>query len=61
MAVSERNSEILRQEYRELWEIVYDALREQRGGAAHLAATDDAQNRLQQITAKSSSWSDRLK
>jgi exonuclease SbcC len=55
MAVSEREIQVLRQEYRELSQEIasYDALREQRGQlAAHLAATDDAQNRLQQITAE---------
>ena len=52
MAVSEREIQVLRQEYRELSQELapYDALREQRGQlAAQLAATDDAQNRLQQI------------
>ncbi len=55
MAVSEREIQVLRQEYRELSQEIakYDALREERGQlAAHLAATDDAQNRLQQTTAQ---------
>jgi exonuclease SbcC len=55
MAVSEREIQVLRQEYREISQELapYDSLREQRGQlAAQLAATDDVQNRLQQITAE---------
>ncbi len=55
MAVSEREIQVLRQEYRELSQelTTSDALREQRGQlAAQLAATGDAQNRLQQIAAE---------
>lgn len=55
LAVSEREIQVLRQEYRELSQEIatYDALREQRGQlAAHLAATEDAQNRLEQIAAE---------
>lgn len=52
MAVSEREIQVLRQEYREISQEIalYDALREQRGQlAAQLEATDDVQRRLQQI------------
>lgn len=52
MAVSEREIQVLRQEYRELSQqlAAYDALREQRGQlAAQLAATGDVQTQLQQI------------
>ncbi len=52
MAVSEREIQVLRQEYRELSQqlAAYDGLREQRGQlAAQMVATDDVQNRLQQI------------
>lgn len=52
MAVSEREIQVLRQEYRELsHELgVYDALREQRGQlAAKLSAVDDLENRLEEI------------
>ena len=55
MAVSDREIQVLRQEYRELSQELanYEALREQRGQlAAQLAATGDAQNRLQQIVAE---------
>ena len=55
MAVSEREIQVLRQEYRELSQqlAAYDGLREQRGQlAAQMAATDDVQNRLQQIGAE---------
>ncbi len=55
IAVSEREIQVLRQEYRELSQelTTSDALREQRGQlAAQLAATSDAQNRLQQIAAE---------
>jgi len=53
LAVSEREIQVLRQEYREVSQelATYDTLREQRGQlAAQLAATGDAQIRLQQIT-----------
>lgn len=52
MAVSEREIQVLRQEYRELSQQIaaYDALREQRGQlAAQLAATGDVQTQIQQI------------
>lgn len=55
MAVSEREIQVLRQEYRELSQELanYEGLREQRGQlAAQLAATGDAQKRLQQIAAE---------
>lgn len=55
MAVSDREIQVLRQEYRELSQELspYDALREQRGQlAAQLSATSDALNRLQQIAAE---------
>jgi len=55
MAVSEREIQVLRQEYRELSQelAVYDALREQRGQlAAQLSATGDVQERLEQIAAE---------
>jgi len=55
MAVSEREIQVLRQEYREISQelATYDTLREQRGQlAAQLTATDDAQNRLQEIIAE---------
>jgi len=55
MAVSEREIQVLRQEYREISQELapYDALREQRGQlAAQLSATSDVQNRLQQIAAE---------
>lgn len=53
MTVSDREIQILRQEYREISQELapYDGLREQRGQlAAQLAATSDAYNHLQQIT-----------
>ncbi|MBV8887153.1 MAG: ATP-binding cassette family protein, partial [Chroococcidiopsidaceae cyanobacterium CP_BM_RX_35] len=52
LAVSEREIQVLRQEYRELSQELakYDTLREHRGQlAAQLAATDDAQERSQQL------------
>jgi exonuclease SbcC len=52
MAVSDREIQVLRQEYREIFQelAAYDALREQRGQlAAQLAATTDVQQQLQQI------------
>jgi exonuclease SbcC len=55
MAVSEREIQVLRQEYREISQELapYDALREQRGQlAAQLSATSDVQKRLQQIAAE---------
>ncbi|AFZ32144.1 exonuclease SbcC [Gloeocapsa sp. PCC 7428] len=55
MAVSEREIQVLRQEYREISQQIagYDALREQRGQlAAQLEATDDVQRHLQQIIAE---------
>lgn len=55
MTVSEREIQVLRQEYREISQqlATYDALREQRGQlAAQLAATTDAEQRLQQIIAE---------
>ena len=55
MTVSEREIQVLRQEYRELSQQLapYDALREQRGQlAAQMAATSDTHNRLQQIAAQ---------
>jgi exonuclease SbcC len=55
MAVSEREIQVLRQEYRELSQELsnYDTLREQRGQlAAQLSATDEMQNRLQQLIAE---------
>jgi exonuclease SbcC len=55
MAVSDREIQVLRQEYRELSQELspYDALREQRGQlAAQLSATSDALNLLQQIAAE---------
>lgn len=53
MAVSDREIQVLRQEYREISQqlTTYDALREQRGQlAAQLQATSDAHDTLQQIT-----------
>jgi exonuclease SbcC len=55
MAVSDREIQVLRQEYREISQELsgYDALREQRGQlAAQLEATDDVQRRLQQIVSE---------
>jgi exonuclease SbcC len=52
MAVSDREIQVLRQEYREISQQLagYDALREQRGQlAAKLQATTDVQEQLQQI------------
>jgi exonuclease SbcC len=52
MAVSDREIQVLRQEYREISQhlAAYDALREQRGQlAAQLQATSEAQQQLQQI------------
>ncbi len=52
MAVSEREIQVLRQEYRELSQeiSIYNALREQRGQlVAQLSASDEIQNRLKQI------------
>ena len=55
LAVSEREIQVLRQEYRELSQELgpYDTLREQRGQlVAQLAATDEAQNLLEQVAAE---------
>ncbi|AFZ25828.1 exonuclease SbcC [Cylindrospermum stagnale PCC 7417] len=55
MAVSDREIQVLRQEYREISQqlAAYDALREQRGQlAAQLEATTDVQQQLQQIVAE---------
>lgn len=52
MAVSDREIQVLRQEYREISQYLaaYDALREQRGQlAAQLQASSEAQQQLQQI------------
>jgi exonuclease SbcC len=52
MAVSDREIQVLRQEYREISQqlAAYDALREQRGQlAAQLQATSDVEQQLQQI------------
>lgn len=52
LAVSDREIQVLRQEYRELSQELapYEALREQRGQlAAQLSATTDVQERIQQI------------
>jgi len=52
MAVSDREIQVLRQEYREISQqlAIYDGLREQRGQlAAQLEATTDVQHQLQQI------------
>jgi len=55
MAVSDREIQVLRQEYREISQqlAAYDTLREQRGQlAAQLEATTDVQKQLQQIAAE---------
>jgi exonuclease SbcC len=55
MAVSDREIQVLRQEYREISQQLasYDGLREQRGQlAAQLQATTDIQQQLQQIAAE---------
>lgn len=55
MAVSDREIQVLRQEYREISQqlAAYDALREQRGQlAAQLQATSDVEQQLQQILAE---------
>lgn len=55
MAVSDREIQVLRQEYREISQQLagYDGLREQRGQlAAQLEATTDVQQQLQQIAAE---------
>ncbi|MBD2499028.1 exonuclease subunit SbcC [Anabaena azotica] len=55
MAVSDREIQLLRQEYREIHQKLnaYDALREQRGQlAAQLQSTSDAEQQLQQLAAE---------
>ncbi|BAY93524.1 MULTISPECIES: exonuclease subunit SbcC [unclassified Tolypothrix] len=55
MAVSDREIQVLRQEYRDIHQQLasYDTLREQRGQlAAQLEATSDVQQQLQQIAAE---------
>jgi DNA repair protein SbcC/Rad50 len=55
MAVSDREIQVLRQEYREISQklAVYDSLREQRGQlAAQLQSTSDAEQQLQQLAAE---------
>ncbi len=55
MAVSDREIQVLRQEYREISQELshYDALREQRGQlAAQLQATSDVEQQLQEIVAE---------
>ncbi|WP_066426082.1 exonuclease subunit SbcC [Anabaena sp. 4-3] len=55
MAVSDREIQLLRQEYREINQKLqaYDALREQRGQlAAQLQSTSDAEQQLQQLAAE---------
>lgn len=55
MAVSDREIQLLRQEYREIAQKlqVYDTLREQRGQlAAQLQSTSDAEQQLQQLAAE---------
>ncbi|WGV28304.1 SMC family ATPase [Halotia branconii] len=55
MAVSDREIQLLRQEYREISQklAVYDSLREQRGQlAAQLQSTSDAEQQLQQLAAE---------
>jgi len=55
MAVSDREIQVLRQEYREISQqlAIYDGLREQRGQlAAQLEATVDVQEQLEQIAAE---------
>ncbi|MBD2203379.1 SMC family ATPase [Calothrix sp. FACHB-1219] len=55
MAVSDREIQVLRQEYRDISQqlATYDTLREQRGQlAAQLEATSDVQQQLQQIAAE---------
>ncbi|BAT51757.1 hypothetical protein NOS3756_06860 [Nostoc sp. NIES-3756] len=55
MAVSDREIQLLRQEYREIAQKlnVYDALREQRGQlAAQLQSTSDAEQQLQELAAE---------
>ncbi|RCJ38341.1 exonuclease SbcC [Nostoc minutum NIES-26] len=55
MAVSDREIQLLRQEYREISQklAAYDALREQRGQlAAQLQSTSDAEQQLQQLAAE---------
>ncbi|MEA5503272.1 SMC family ATPase [Halotia wernerae UHCC 0503] len=55
MAVSDREIQLLRQEYREISQklAIYDSLREQRGQlAAQLQSTSDAEQQLQQLAAE---------
>lgn len=55
MAVSDREIQLLRQEYREIAQkiAIYDSLREQRGQlAAQLQSTSDAEQQLQQLAAE---------
>ncbi|MDJ0732933.1 MAG: SMC family ATPase [Nostocaceae cyanobacterium] len=55
MAVSDREIQVLRQEYRKISQELsaYDSLREQRGQlAAHLQSTTDAEQQLQEIAAE---------